>query len=255
MLQYERTGSCRMQLLQQQLDDPSAGPCGRCDVCAGAWFPGDVPEGASGDAARALDGVGVEIAPRAQWPSGMEALGVPVRGKLDAGERVFEGRVVARLTDLGWGGPLRTLFAATAADQPVPQQLVDACVRTLQDWPWSERPTAVVAMPSRGRPQLVASLAQTISSIGRLPLLGALEIDGAPARRGDGAVNSAYRLSGVWEGFSVGADLAAALAEHRGPVLLVDDLVDSRWTLTVAGRVLRRAGADAVLPFALASVA
>ena len=37
-----------------------------------------------------------------------------------------------------------------------------------------------------------------------------------------------------------------------GPVLLVDDLVDSRWTVTVAARALRRAGAPAVLPFALA---
>ena len=47
--------------------------------------------------------------------------------------------------------------------------------------------------------------------------------------------------------------MAARLTALTGPVLLVDDLVDSRWTLTVAGRELRRAGADAVLPFALAS--
>jgi hypoxanthine phosphoribosyltransferase len=40
-----------------------------------------------------------------------------------------------------------------------------------------------------------------------------------------------------------------------GPVLLVDDLVDSRWTMTVAGRTLRRAGAGSVLPFALAGLA
>jgi ATP-dependent DNA helicase RecQ len=35
-------------------------------------------------------------------------------------------------------------------------------------------------------------------------------------------------------------------------VLLVDDLVDSRWTMTVAARALRLAGAAGVLPFALA---
>ena len=33
-----------------------------------------------------------------------------------------------------------------------------------------------------------------------------------------------------------------------GPVLLVDDLVVSGWTLTVAGVALREAGATAVLP-------
>jgi ATP-dependent DNA helicase RecQ len=39
-----------------------------------------------------------------------------------------------------------------------------------------------------------------------------------------------------------------------GPVLLVDDVTDSGWTLTMAARVLRRAGVSEVLPFALASV-
>lgn len=37
-----------------------------------------------------------------------------------------------------------------------------------------------------------------------------------------------------------------------GPVLLVDDMVDSRWTFTVAAALLRRAGCPAVIPMALA---
>jgi len=57
----------------------------------------------------------------------------------------------------------------------------------------------------------------------------------------------------VWDRFAVGPSLAMALRDADGPVLLVDDLVDSRWTLTVAARTLRQAGADAVLPFALAT--
>jgi len=43
------------------------------------------------------------------------------------------------------------------------------------------------------------------------------------------------------------------LSASPGPILLVDDRADSRWTLTVAARQLRLAGAPAVLPFALAS--
>ena len=35
-------------------------------------------------------------------------------------------------------------------------------------------------------------------------------------------------------------------------MLLVDDVIDTGWTMTVAARLLRRAGAPAVLPFALA---
>jgi ATP-dependent DNA helicase RecQ len=60
----------------------------------------------------------------------------------------------------------------------------------------------------------------------------------------------------VWERIVVGPELAEALASAGpAPVLLVDDLADSRWTMTVAGRALRRAGASAVLPFALALTA
>ena len=40
-----------------------------------------------------------------------------------------------------------------------------------------------------------------------------------------------------------------------GPVLLIDDMCDSGWTLTVCGALLRRAGAGEVYPFALASTA
>ena len=68
---------------------------------------------------------------------------------------------------------------------------------------------------------------------------------GGPTGQSGG--NSAFRLAGVWNRFS-----ADGLAVPAGPVLLVDDLIDSRWTITVAGRELRRAGATAVLPFAAA---
>jgi len=44
-------------------------------------------------------------------------------------------------------------------------------------------------------------------------------------------------------------DVAAAVDGRR--VLLVDDRTDTGWTLTVAGRLLRRAGATEVLPFVL----
>ena len=76
-----------------------------------------------------------------------------------------------------------------------------------------------------------------------------------PARggpTGEMGGNSAFRLAGVWERLAVGPDLAATLTTAPGPVLLVDDVVSSRWTMTVAGRALRLAGAPGVLPFALA---
>jgi ATP-dependent DNA helicase RecQ len=38
----------------------------------------------------------------------------------------------------------------------------------------------------------------------------------------------------------------------HGPVLLVDDMVDSRWTLTIAAWLLRKHGSGDVFPLALA---
>jgi ATP-dependent DNA helicase RecQ len=178
----------------------------------------------------------------------MERLGVPVKGKIAPEESLLPGRALARLSDLGWGQRLRELLRG---DAPVAPELLRACVPVLAEWGWSERPVAVVAVPSHTHPALVRSVAAGLAEIGRLPLLGSLELaHGGPT--GDAGGNSAFRLAGVWERLVVGPDLAAALEGADGPVLLVDDLVSSRWTLTVAGRALRQAGARGVLPFALA---
>ena len=246
MLDYETTTDCRMEYLQRALDDDTAVPCGRCDNCAGTWFPVDIGVDAAANAASSLDRVGVPIEPRAQWPTGADKLGVPVKGRIAVEERALEGRALARLTDLGWGNTLRSLFAVGVPDAPASPALIAACVRVLADWPWAERPVAVAALPSRSHPQLIASIAAGLATAGRLENLGSLDlVGGGPT--GEPGGNSAYRLAAVWEKFDAGA-----LALPTGPVLLVDDLVDSRWTLTVAARALRRAGASGVLPFALA---
>lgn len=251
MLEYERTTGCRMEFLQRALDDDTAVPCGRCDNCTAAWYPTEVLAGAATTAASALDRVGVALEPRAQWPTGADRLGVAAKGRIDPGDRVLPGRALARLTDLGWGNTLRDVFAPGTPDAPASAALLAACVRVLAEWGWTERPVGVVAMPSRRHPLLVASVAAELSRVGRLPLLGTLSLVGA-GPTGETGGNSAYRLSSVWGAFEVGQELGGALAGATGPVLLVDDLGDSRWTITVAGRLLRRAGAPAVLPFALA---
>ncbi|MCW2840725.1 MAG: recombinase RecQ [Aeromicrobium sp.] len=255
MLTYERDSTCRMEMLQRDLDDPTASACGRCDNCTTPWYPTGVDAGASQVASSTLDKVGVEIEPRAQWPTGAERLGVEAKGKIAVEDRAETGRAVARLTDLGWGGVLRELFAAGTPDGPVTDELLGACVRVLKDWGWAERPVAVVSIPSRSRPQLVTSLAQGIAGIGRLQDLGALDLVGDGSRGGPGG-NSAYRLADVWGQLAVGPQLASSLQGLGGrPVLLIDDRVDSRWTLTVATRELRRNGAGAVLPLVLGQVA
>jgi ATP-dependent DNA helicase RecQ len=181
----------------------------------------------------------------------MAALDVPVSGRIGAGELAEPGRALGRLTDIGWGNRLRELFATAAepADGPVPDDMVDACVKVLSSWGWQERPVGVVTMGSLSRPKLVASLGERISTIGRLPLLG--ELTGT--EHGDRQANSARRLAQVWRSLRVDDALAAQMSTVEGPVLLVDDQLDSGWTMTVATKLLRDAGAPAVLPFVLAT--
>ena len=57
MIAYARPldeAECRMSFLQHALDS-TASPCGRCDVCVGAWYSGDVPEAAADAASAILD--------------------------------------------------------------------------------------------------------------------------------------------------------------------------------------------------------
>ena len=265
MVAYQQTTGCRMAFLQECLDDATAAPCGRCDTCTEPWYPTDIPEAAVGTARQSLTSVGVPLDPRAQWPTGMPRLGVDVKGRIPPEEQAEPGRALARLSDLGWGQRLRAVLregTSTVGDpddpeqelvmgRPVPEEVVRAVVQVLASWDWAQRPVGVVAMPSRRRPAVTGSLAHQISTIGRLPLLGTLDLaHGGPV--GEPGGNSAFRLANVWDRIVVGPELAQILATTDGPVLLVDDVVDSRWTLTVAARALRRAGADAVLPLVLA---
>ena len=257
MLDYQNSSRCRMQMLIEQLDDPHAEPCGRCDNCAGPWYSDHVSGEASQAATSSLQKVGVLIEPRAQWPTGMDRLGVQVKGRIPEEERAENGRAVARLTDLGWGNRLREIFHDDAEGSPVDQQvdpaLGKAAIEVLAAWDWQRRPAGIVAMPSLSRPQLVSSLAQGLSQAGRMPLLGQLGLAEGHPRQGSGG-NGAYRLAAVWARVIVTPQIQQGLDQLQGqPVLLIDDLVDSRWTLTVAARALRRAGSGPVLPFVLAS--
>ena len=254
MLAYQATDGCRMEFLRRELDDPEARPCGRCDNCTGRPWQAEVPRGGAEAARQRLLRPGVTVEPRKMWPTGMRDLGIDdASGKIPAARVAEAGRALGRLTDVGWGGTLRALFAEGAPDEPVTTQLTDAVVQVLAAWDWARRPASVVTLPSRSRPVLVSSLGERIAAIGRLRYLGSLGYvtpDGPGPRRH----NSAQRLSTVWRALTVPSELRAAIAAAgSGPVLLVDDQIDSGWTMTVATALLRDAGAAAVLPLALAA--
>ena len=114
------------------------------------------------------------------------------------------------------------------------------------------RSAAVVTLPSRTRPALISSLGQRVAAIGRLPYLGALAYtttDGSGARHH----NSSHRLRSLWYALELPEDLRDAIAGYPdGPVLLIDDRIETGWTMTVGAKLLMEAGTPAVLPLALA---
>ncbi|MCQ4082980.1 RecQ family ATP-dependent DNA helicase [Streptomyces sp. RB6PN25] len=264
MREYATSTVCRMEYLRLQLDDEQAAPCGRCDNCSGSRFPADVSGDALDAARSALGRAGIEVEPRRMWPTGMPAVGVDLKGRIPPGEQALTGRALGRLSDIGWGNRLRPLFADGAPDGDVPREVADAVVQVLADWAkgpggWAgadpgapPRPAGVVTIASHTRPRLIESLGEHIAEVGRIPVLGRVGYaDGAGPERAARS-NSAQRLRALHDVFTVPAELAHSLTTAGGPVLLVDDVVSTGWTLAVAARLLLCSGAEGVLPMVLA---
>jgi ATP-dependent DNA helicase RecQ len=246
MLDYLDTSRCRMWFLRDQLDDPDVDEttlCGRCDICGGMELSTAVSDDAVDEARTRLARPGVVVEPRAMWPTALANLGLDLRGRI--GEATEPGRAVARLTDLGHGQALRALFAEPATDQRVPETLVHAVIEVLHDW--QPHVDGIVLVESATRPTLTADLADGLSRFLKKPLVGRWAIADPTVEPGQGAMNSAQRVAAVSRRYRLDADVPA------GPVLLVDDQVVTGWTITLAAKALREAGATEVLPLVLAT--
>jgi ATP-dependent DNA helicase RecQ len=121
-------------------------------------------------------------------------------------------------------------------------------MQVMKDWStdWPARPDVVVHVESARRPTLVRDLADGIARVMQVPLVGRYTVADPTVRPGAGAMNSAQRVAAVQRRFRLEADLPPGAT-----VLLVDDLVVTGWTMTLAARALREAGAGEVMPLAL----
>jgi ATP-dependent DNA helicase RecQ len=236
MRAYAGGRGCLMEFLQQALDDPDPGPCGRCSVCTGELpAPGRDLDPASVEAVRMfLRGADIVLEPRKRWPAG------------SAGDRkgtivgATAGRALTYADTPGW---LNAVTALAGPDAPLPDDVVQGVVAVLTRWrqSWNERPVAVVPMPSRRHPVLVRDLAERIAAIGKLQLVDALTVSGP---RPPDDVPSGPRVEALFASLSV----VRGVSFPDGPVLLVDDNYRTGWTMTVAAALLREAGAREVMP-------
>ena len=152
-----------------------------------------------------------------------------------------EGRAVSVEGDAGWGREV----SRGKAEGHFSDALVTAAAELVRDrWRPEPAPRWVTAIPSERHPTLVPDFARRLAAELGLPYRDVLAVAPAPEQRT--MENSAQQVRNVAGSLSLVGPPADA------PVLLVDDLVDSRWTLTYAGWLLREAGVPAVHPFALA---
>ncbi len=234
MLRYGTLASgCRMAFLRSALDDPESRPCGICDLCVAPSLPGEVDRALAAEAAQFLRRRDVVITPRKQWPD---------RSRIPVGQRIEEGRALCRWGDGGWSVLVKR---AKQRDGRFEDQLVEALARLVRDWRPDPRPEWVTWVPSLTHPDLVPELACRLAAALRVPAAEAVTKTRHtnPQKTME---NSAQQLANIHGAFSVTTDVPS------GPVLLVDDIVDSGWTVTYVGSLLRQAGCSAVVPLALA---
>jgi ATP-dependent DNA helicase RecQ len=193
-------------------------------------------------AAAFLRRTSLPIKPREKWPTG----GLPalnVKGRINPELRAQEGRVLCIWGDAGWGNLVRD---GKYTKKHFPDELVTACSELMREWKPNPAPTWVTCIPSRRHPGLVPDFAQRLAGSLHLPFHAVLErTDDRPEQKTMANSNQQAR--------NVDGSLAIKAGKLlTGPVLLIDDMVDSKWTFTIAAYLLRSNGSGVVFPLALA---
>jgi ATP-dependent DNA helicase RecQ len=245
MLAFADRPGCRLRFLRDALDDAEAADCGRCDRCLGTVRDTDLDPELVAEAGRHLRAGDVGVEPRRQWPSGLDE----PKGRIKPEAQARWGRALCRVGDGGWGPMIDQVLAG---DRVLHEDMIRAVAGVLKRWEWDERPGWICPIPSRRRQPLLDRLCSGLGQLGKLPVHHALVRVEDGGFQADQA-NSAHQVANVWGRFQVDP---SQLPEGRlldGPVLLVDDECDSRWTLTVATHLLHEAGTGPVLPLVLRS--
>ncbi len=249
ILEYGKKQKCLMQFLGEKLDDPHAKTCGKCSVCLNKPSTENDYDKETYKAALIYLGCSEnKIEPRKQFSNPMlgKEFGA-LNSKIPKNQQAGTGYCLSR-----YGEPvIGKLVKEGKIGGRFNQELVTASARMIQSrWTDAKSIEWVTCIPSKRHPKLVADFAERLAIALKLPFHPALEKvqDRRPQKKME---NSHFQCSNL-----LGAFEANIPDDFKGKdVLLIDDIVDSRWTLTIAAYLLRKQGAGLVFPFALASSA
>ena len=243
MYEYAHSRECLMLFQARSLDDPYAMPCGRCSSCVGRdLLPVICPPKLAARAVEFIRRVSHRIEPKTRWPKdAFSKFGFS--GNISPELSLQPGRALSVWGDEGWGEMVRE---GKYTLEHFDDELVNALARMIGDWKPEPAPQWVTAVPSLTHPMLVLSLAQRLGKRLNLPFRPCVRKSVAtpPQKEMQNSFQQARNLDGAFE-----IDKGLLLS---GPVFLLDDMVDSSWTFTVMGALLRQAGVPAVFPVALA---
>jgi ATP-dependent DNA helicase RecQ len=188
---------------------------------------------------------GLPLEPRKKWPNG----GLPqmnVSGNIPEEHRAEEGKVLCYWGGAGWGAEVRR---GKYHDGRFSDDLVAACVTMVREWNPEPAPEWVTCVPSLRHPELVPDFSRRLAATLGLPFVESL-------RKTDDRPEQKTMANSIQQARNIDGSLEILEGTVRnGAVLLVDDMVDSKWTLTVASFLLRTNGSGPVHPLALASTA
>ena len=240
---YIDSDSCLMAYLRNALDDSEVGECGRCSVCQGKSVVGTVVSHSRVvEATRILKRA--EIPFRSNKQVAFDALSeYNIRGNIEPGFWPSEGRVLSRWGDAGWGHVVAKCKQSGHIQEDLIQALVEMIVKR---WRPDPPPAWVTCVPSIRQPTLVSDFAERTAELLRLPFLKIIGkiIDNEPQKSRQNRFHQCRNLDGVFR---------ITESPPEIPVLLVDDVIDSGWTMTILAVLLRKAGSGPVYPVALAS--
>lgn len=204
-------------------------------------LPTTVNAGLSRDAIEFLRRTSLPIQPRKKWPDG----GMPqygIQGFIAAQHQAKPGKALCIWGDAGWGG---LVCRGKYHEGKFADDLVVACVKMLREWDPRPQPTWVTCVPSRRHPDLVPDFAGRLAEALGLPFKRVItKTDDRPEQKT--MANSSQQARNIDGSLALNGEPIP-----QGPVILVDDMVDSRWTLTVAAWLLRASGSGDVWPMAL----
>ncbi len=242
MQEYVALTSGHMEFLIRALDgNPGSGHAPNI-----VPLPATFEDGLAREAVAFLRRTSLPLEPRKKWPSGgLPGLNVQANKSIPPERNYQSGRVLCMWGDAGWGALVRQ---GKSHDARFADQLVEACAAMVRTWAPQPAPVWVACIPSRRHPNLVPDFARRLATALNLPFHPVLEkSDDRPAQKQ--MENSSQQARNV--------DGSLRIHGHvpTGAALLVDDMVDSRWTMTVAAYLLLTNGSGPVHPLALASTA